>query len=178
MATIRTGIRRAVETMALAPDDRVLEVGCGPGAAAELVCAGLSHGRMLAVDRSAVAVRRAAERNAAHVAAGRLEVRRATLAELDLPPGSFDVAFAVNVNVFWTSDAAAELDALGRVLVPGGRLLLAYGDGPAAGMDQRHLDRVEASVAASPWFEVAHRLDGDHGSALVAVRKAGTADSG
>lgn len=124
-------VRWAVEVVDPGPADRVLEIGCGPGVAAALVCARLDTGRLLAVDRSPVAVARTAERNASHVDAGRLEVRQSALDGLDVPDGSFDKAFCVNVNVFWVAaDPAKELTVLRNALRPGGTLYVLYGDGP------------------------------------------------
>lgn len=135
-------VRWAVSVVAAGPATRVLEVGCGPGAAAELVCPALTGGgRMLAVDRSAAAVRRTSERNAAHVDAGVLEVRESSLAGLVLPAGSADVAFTVNVNLFWTRDPGPELAVLRAALTPGGTLHVLYeGVPPAAVRDglERH----------------------------------------
>nr|WP_225953451.1 class I SAM-dependent methyltransferase [Kibdelosporangium phytohabitans] len=107
-----------------------MEIGCGPGVAAALICERLDTGRLLAVDRSPVAVRRATERNASHVDAGRLEVRQSALDGLVVPDGSFDKAFCVNVNVFWVSpDPARELAVLRHALRPGGVLYVLYDDG-------------------------------------------------
>lgn len=80
----------------------MLEVGGGPGSAAELVCGHLPLGYLLGVDRSAVAVARSADRNRAHPEAGRLELRQGVVADLEVPDGSFDLAFCADVNVFWT----------------------------------------------------------------------------
>lgn len=124
-------VRFAVSVVDPAPSSRVLEIGCGPGAAASLVCPRLGGGgRMLAVDRSAVAVRRTGERNAVHVAAGVLEVRESSLAGLVLPDASVDVAFTVNVNLFWTRDPGPELAVLRAALAPGGRVHVLYEGAP------------------------------------------------
>ena len=117
----------AVRVLDPGPAERVLEVGCGAGVAAGLVCARLTTGSMVAADRSATAVARTSARNAAHVAAGRLVVRRAALAELGLT--GFDAAFTVDVNVFWTDPGGAGLGALARTVRPGGRVLVLYGAG-------------------------------------------------
>lgn len=114
--------------------DRILEIGCGPGVAAALTCERLAGGRLTAIDRSATAIERARTRNAAHVAAGRLVLVRTDLASFTGPPEQLDKAFAVNVNLFWTSAAGAECAAVARVLRPGGAVHLVY-DRPGTGRD-------------------------------------------
>ena len=47
--TIPPRIRWAVELMDVQPADQVLEIGCGPGAGAELICARLETGRLFAI---------------------------------------------------------------------------------------------------------------------------------
>lgn len=85
------------------------------------------------IDRSAVATARAARRNATHLAAGRIAVRQTTLAGLAAPAYTFDKALAINVNLFWVSDPAAELTVLKHALRPGAPLHILYGaDGPPA----------------------------------------------
>jgi len=123
-------IRWAVDLVAPSPRDPLLEIGCGPGMAAQLVCERLTTGRLLAIDRSDVATKRAIARNRAHIEAGRLEVRTASLDELELEPGRLDAAFSVNVNLFWTRAPDAELEFLSRALRRGGALHVLHGAGP------------------------------------------------
>lgn len=118
--------------MAPQPHERILEIGCGTGKAAELVAATLTTGRMLAIDRSPHAIAAAVDRTAAAIDRGVLQVSRGTLAAL-ADAGPFDVAFAINVNVFWTEAADDELATLARVLAPGGRLGILFGTGPHDG---------------------------------------------
>ena len=68
-------IRWAVRTMAPDPDDHLLEIGCGPGVAVAHICQQLAGGRIVAIDRSATAIDRAARRNAACVTAGTAVLR-------------------------------------------------------------------------------------------------------
>ena len=120
--------------MAPDPDDHLLEIGCGPGVAVSLVCEQLAGGRITAIDRSPTAMRRAAARNAGHVAAGRAVLRSAALESLhpsDLPegPGGFDKVFAMNVNLFWVRTPTRELELIRALLKPAGALFLFYGYG-------------------------------------------------
>lgn len=86
----------------------------------------LTTGTVTAIDRSATAVERARTRHAEHLTAGRLAFQRSALADLrhDGPP--FTVAFAVNVNLFWTSPADVECQVLGNVLEPRAPVHLVY----------------------------------------------------
>jgi SAM-dependent methyltransferase len=133
----------AVSVVDPAPDERLVELGCGPGVAAGLVCDRLTTGHLTAVDRSATAVARAAARNADHVARGRLTLVESTVDGLALPAASVTKVFAVNVNVFWTRVPDRELAVLREVLAPGGSLYVLYGRGPTGE------DRVTPVIAAA-----------------------------
>ncbi|WP_226354783.1 MULTISPECIES: bifunctional 2-polyprenyl-6-hydroxyphenol methylase/3-demethylubiquinol 3-O-methyltransferase UbiG [unclassified Pseudonocardia] len=144
--------RFAAAVVGARPGTRVLEVGCGPGAVASLVCPRLdpvAGGGMLAVDRSAVAVARTAERCAAFVDAGVLTVVRSDLAGLRIEDGTVDVALTVNVNLFWTRDPGPELEVLRALLAPGGVLHVLYEGAPpaavAAGLRRHGWDTVPVS---------------------------------
>jgi SAM-dependent methyltransferase len=124
----------AVRTLAPAPDDHLLEIGCGPGVAVSVVCEALSGGQILAIDRSPTAIARATRRNAGCIAAGKAVLRVAALeslqaAELLEDRQGFDKVFAMNVNLFWVRSPARELELISAVLKPGGGLYLFYGYG-------------------------------------------------
>jgi SAM-dependent methyltransferase len=142
-------VRWAVETLAPGPDDRLLEIGCGPGVAVALICERLAGGRIVAIDRSATAISRAEKRNTAHVAAGKAVLRTVALEELQpsdvLADGErFDKVFALNVNLFWVRPPGKELELIKGMLAPGGALYLfyGYGGGPGQGKDDQNVSRV------------------------------------
>jgi protein-L-isoaspartate O-methyltransferase len=51
-------IRWAVELLHVGPEDRILEIGAGPGVSVSLVCEKLEGGKVVAIDRSATAAAR------------------------------------------------------------------------------------------------------------------------
>ena len=121
-------LERLVERLGLRPGDRVLEIGCGHGVAATLVCERLDTGAYTAVDRSPRMIAAAERRNAEHVAAGRAEFLVMALEELDLGERRFDVIFAARVGLFHREPVRARGYAE-RWLAPGGRIVTEY-DGP------------------------------------------------
>jgi ubiquinone/menaquinone biosynthesis C-methylase UbiE len=118
-------LRAVVERLDLLPDHRVLEIGCGHGVAATLVCERLTTGRLTAIDRSPKMIDAAARRNARHVAAGTAEFLVATLEDADLGDRRFDRIFAVRVGLFHREPERAHALAE-RWLAPGGTLLSDY----------------------------------------------------
>jgi len=83
-------LQSVIEQLDLRPDDRVLEIGCGHGVAATLVCERLEEGHLTAVDRSAKMIQAAARRNASYIEAGRAEFLVSTLEDLDLEYRRFE----------------------------------------------------------------------------------------
>ena len=127
-------LRTVVERLDLRPDDRVLEIGCGHGVAATLVCERLEEGRLTAVDRSAKMIEAATRRNAAYVEAGRAEFLVAELEDLDLlGDRRFDKIFAVRVGLFHREPERAR-SIVERWLAPGGAVFVFFDppSGPGA----------------------------------------------
>ena len=123
-------LRSVVEQLDIRPDDRVLEIGCGHGVAATLVCERLEAGHLTAVDRSAKMIRAATRRNAAYKEAGKAEFLVATLEDLDLGERRFDKIFAVRVGLFHRDPERAR-SIIERWLAPGGELFVFF-DPPSA----------------------------------------------
>ena len=118
-----------MDALAIDPADRVLEVGCGHGVAASLVCERLDSGRLTAIDRSKKMIEAATRRNRDHLAAGSASFLAATLQEAYFGGERFDKVFAVNVALFWRQPREA-LGIVRGLLAPDGAL---YVIGQASG---------------------------------------------
>jgi ubiquinone/menaquinone biosynthesis C-methylase UbiE len=118
-------LRRVVDRLDLRPGDRVLEIGCGHGVAATLVCERLDGGRLTAIDRSPKMIEAAARRNAAYVETGTAEFLVAALEELELGDRRFDKVFAVRVGLFHREPERARA-LVEPWLASGGRVITEY----------------------------------------------------
>jgi ubiquinone/menaquinone biosynthesis C-methylase UbiE len=119
-------LRQAVERLGVEPGDRVLEIGCGHGVAATMVCERLGDGgHLTAIDRSPKMIEAAARRNAAHVEAGVADFLVADLETLDLGDRRFEKILALRVRLFHAEAERAHALAE-RWLAPGGTLLAEY----------------------------------------------------
>lgn len=125
----------AVERLNVQPDDRLLEIGCGRGAAIAAVCEILGNGRVTAIDRSAKATAAARDRNAQHIRDGKAVIHTVSLDEVNLPDDTFHKIFAINVSLFWTGTATHELKLIRQMLKPGGSLHLFYEPPSKSGAD-------------------------------------------
>ena len=133
--------------MDVQPGDHVLEIGCGPGAGAELICQRLETGKLFAIDRSESGVDRTKRRCKRYVDAGRLTVRQIDLATLRVPVKRLHKVFAFNVNLFWVRDCPDEVALLHERVLPGGSSTSSTTP-PAPSRSRRSTAKASAALAA------------------------------
>ncbi|PZG36053.1 SAM-dependent methyltransferase [Spongiactinospora gelatinilytica] len=122
-----------VNALPLRPDSRVLEIGCGPGAAARAVAERLTSGHILAIDRSAAAIAQAEAGAAEEIAAGRMSVRQVAGEDFALQAQEepYDLVFAVRVGALDGRHPEAGQRMLRRIAeatTPNARLFIDGGD--------------------------------------------------
>lgn len=93
-------LQEIVDALPLKEGLRVLEIGCGSGAAAREIARRVPGGRVLGIDRSPKAIKQAIESSNAEIASGILSFRTVSIENFELQEGEeqFDVAFAVRVG--------------------------------------------------------------------------------
>lgn len=132
-AALSPRLAAVVAALPLRPDSRVLEVGCGPGAAARAIADRLVTGHVLALDRSAAAVAQVLAGSATQIASGRLSVRQVAVEDFELQPAEepYDLVLAVRVGSLDGRHPEAGRRALRRIAAattPGAPLLVDGGD--------------------------------------------------
>lgn len=155
----------AVGVLNVAPDDRILEVGCGHGVAVSLVCERLDGGRITAIDCSPKMIELARKRNAAHADRARFII--ASLEQADLGEEIYDKIFAVDVAALHRAGSA--LEAARRHLAAGGSLYL-FNQAPGwkRPRDAERFGLELSAVLEGAHFTVERVLVGHIGSGLVA----------
>lgn len=113
----------ALDSLALRPDDRVLEIGFGGGYLLGRMAAAVTSGFLAGVDASEAMVAYCERRYRPSVRAGKLDLRCAKAESLPYPPGHFSKVCTVNSLFYWV-DALRAMAEMYRVLEEGGRLVI------------------------------------------------------
>lgn len=139
--------------LALAPDSRVLDAGCGVG---DVAChLAVTRGyRILGVDILGSCIAEAKSRAQARGLTGTVEFRELSVQELaqQLPEAAFDGAFTLETLIH-APDPGEALRQLHRVIKPGGRLvLIEYAHDAEKNMPRRAVDTFRAvnDITAMP----------------------------
>lgn len=133
MPTLSRRLQAVVDALPVWDGARVLEVGCGPGAAARAIARRVGAGHVLGIDRSARAIAQAMAGSTSEIQAGLLTFRQAAVEDLVLEQDEmpFDLVLAVRVGALDGRHPEAGRLALARLrhaAVPGGRLFIEGGD--------------------------------------------------
>ena len=115
----------AVSLLEVRPNDRVLEIGFGPGLAILELSRIARDGYVCGIDHSELMLRQARSRNADGIGRGVVDLRLGSVDALPAFDAPFDKILAVNAVLFWT-DPGARFEDLRRLLRPGGVIAVAH----------------------------------------------------
>lgn len=101
--------------MELGPQQQVLEIGIGGGAALARVANQVTGGVVTGLDVAPDVVGKAERRFSRQIADGRMRIQLGSVSKIPFPSGSFDRVFTINTIYFWP-DAAQGMSEIRRVL--------------------------------------------------------------
>jgi SAM-dependent methyltransferase len=116
----------AHELLAAQPHEHILEIGFGPGRGIQRLAERAAKVTGVEVSHDMLAVAR--RRNTDTIQDGRVDLHCGDGITLPLATGTVDAALAVHTLYFWPQPEKTFAE-IGRVLRPGGRLVLAFRDG-------------------------------------------------
>lgn len=145
------------------PQNKVLEVGFGPGVALQLMVRLTPAEFFAGIDSSEEMVEQATARNAKAIEHGRVELRHGFVESLPFEDNSFDRALAINSMQIWR-DAAAGLREVRRVLKVGGKIALGFT--PYSGQSKDGVPELLANAG----FPNARVVESDKGFCVLALR--------
>ena len=123
----RGPVTAAVEALEIRRGETVLDLGFGGGLGLDLLLRATEGGTVHGAEISETALARARRTFPKNLAAGRLVLHQAGMAELPLGDRTIDAALTVN-TVYFVPDLAPAFAEVARVLSGGGRFVVGIGD--------------------------------------------------
>ncbi|MDR2737244.1 MAG: class I SAM-dependent methyltransferase [Gracilibacteraceae bacterium] len=126
MLRIMNGAHRGLTVWGLAkvpPCSKVLDVGCGGGAALSLMAETDRFEHIYGIDISPDAVSLATAKNRRHIETGLVTIMQGSVLELPFDDNTFDAATTFQSHYHWP-DIITAIQEIYRVLKPGGQFVL------------------------------------------------------
>jgi ubiquinone/menaquinone biosynthesis C-methylase UbiE len=152
-----------VTLLKIQPEDRVLEVGFGPGVAIQLMTRLTPVSFVAGVDASQEMVAQAAARNRQDIESGRVQLQQGAADSLLFENNSFDKTVAINSMQVWPN-VMAGLREMQRVLKTGGKITLGFT--PYSGQSKDGVPELLANAG----FENVHLVESDKGFCILALK--------
>lgn len=113
----------ALDKLDLKPADKVLDVGCGGGAALKRLSGRIDSGKLYGIDYSEVSVEASKELNKADIESGKMEIHQGSVSKMPFEDNLFDAIITVESYYFWP-DLEEDMREVFRVLKEGGTFML------------------------------------------------------
>lgn len=120
----------ALSHLEISGNERVLDIGCGGGAALKKMSSKITTGSLTGADYSEVSVEVSCRNNIEDVESGKMKIIHASVDSLPFEDNFFDIIYTIESFYFW-SDPAENLKEVRRVLAKNGVFLIVadiYGD--------------------------------------------------
>lgn len=114
----------ALDYMRFNDDDKILDVGCGGGAAIRRMAGMIDGGHLTGIDYSPVSVKASTALNTEEIEKGRVDILEASVSDLPFDDDSFDKIVTIESYYFWP-ELESDMKEIFRVLKPGGQFILA-----------------------------------------------------
>jgi ubiquinone/menaquinone biosynthesis C-methylase UbiE len=119
--------RKAIETLAPAPNERFLEIGFGTGLFAQMLLLSSSETFVAGVDPTSTMVKTAIDRLSDRGLRDRSDLREGNDESLPWTDNQFDAIIAIHCFQFWKNPDRS-IAEIGRVLRPEGRIVIVFRD--------------------------------------------------
>jgi trans-aconitate methyltransferase len=149
-----------VDLLDVQPDDRILELGYGPGLGLEAALGRLSTGRLVGLDHSTTMCNMAARRLRSVRSPVQPDLRVGSAEALPSDLGTFDKIFSCNVWLFW-KDPVTVLGQLRSHLAPGGTVAVTHlprHGGATRDPTIRAADTITAQLVEAGYTPLRHEL--------------------
>lgn len=111
----------AIQKLNVSADDKVLEVGFGPGSSIELLTHEIKSGFIAGIDHSEEMVKYASKKNSDKIKEGKVILGVGSSDQIKYEDNFFSKVFCINVNIFWRNPKN-HMNEIKRVLKDGGKL--------------------------------------------------------
>jgi ubiquinone/menaquinone biosynthesis C-methylase UbiE len=120
-------IPATLSRLSLKSNDRVLEIGFGPGKSFQALAEIIKEGKIVGIDHSETMLQMASGSNKQLIADGKLDLQLGNADDLNFEKGSFDKVFTINCIYFWKTPLKS-LQKIHEMLNIGGILAITVRD--------------------------------------------------
>ena len=117
----------AKDCLDLKQDDRVLEIGFGPGKLINQIAQIVTEGKVEGIDFSETMITQAKKLNESYIASNRVTLHKGDSEILPFSDNTFDKICSANTIYFW-KDPASNLKEIYRATKPGGKVVVGFRD--------------------------------------------------
>lgn len=115
------------DNLELQPEDRVLEIGFGPGKLIKEIADITTNGIVEGIDFSKAMLQQATKVNIQHISSGRVLLHEGECASLPFKDNVFDKLCSTNTLYFW-ENPEIYFSEIFRVIRPGGKVVIGFRD--------------------------------------------------